>query len=87
MRFGYSAERLREIAEGAGLEVESEGFVSGFVSQKLTNLMRRLTARVGRMPAWAIMLPPRPLVVFDRPLSRMLDYPYLSVALSAVKRP
>ena len=50
VRFGYSAERLREIAEGAGLEVESEGFVSGFVSQKLTNLMRRLTARVGACP-------------------------------------
>ena len=87
VRFGYSQERLREIVQGAGLTVESEAFVSGFVSQKLTDLMRWLTARLGRLPAWAIMLPLRSLVVLDAPLSRLLRYPYLSVALSAVKRP
>ena len=85
VRFGYSAERLRQIAEGAGLTVESEAFISGVISQKLTDLMRRLTARLGRLPAWAIMLPLRPLVVLDAPLSRLLGYPYLSVALSAAK--
>jgi SAM-dependent methyltransferase len=86
VRFGYSQPRLREIAQGAGLEVESEAFISGVVSQKLTNLMRRLTARLGRVPAWALMLPLRPLVLLDRPLSRLLRYPHLSVALSGVKR-
>jgi SAM-dependent methyltransferase len=85
VRFGYSQARLREIAEGAGLTVQSEGFVSGFVSQKLTDLMRRLTARLGRLPGWAIVLPLRLLVVLDAPLSRLLGYPYLSVALSGVK--
>jgi SAM-dependent methyltransferase len=86
VRFGYSQQRLREIAQAAGLEVESEAFISGVVSQKLTNLMRRLTARLGRVPAWALMLPLRPLVLLDRPLSRLLRYPHLSVALSGVKR-
>jgi SAM-dependent methyltransferase len=85
VRFGYSAARLREIAEGAGLIVESEAFISGVVSQKLTDLMRRLSARIGRLPAWGIMLPLRPLAVLDAPLSRLLGYPYLSVALSAAK--
>jgi SAM-dependent methyltransferase len=85
VRFGYSPQRLREIAVGAGLTVESEGFISGVVSQKLTDLMRRLTARVGRLPAWGIMLPLRPLVLLDAPLSQLLGYPYLSVALSAAK--
>ena len=61
--------------------------MSGVVSQKLTDLMRRLTARIGLAPAWAIMLPLRALVIFDRPLTRLLGYPYLSVALCAVKRP
>jgi SAM-dependent methyltransferase len=85
VRFGYSQARLREIAEGAGLRVTSEGFISGVVSQKLTNLMRRLTARLGRVPGWALVLPLRPLVVLDAPLSRLLGYPHLSVALSGVK--
>lgn len=85
VRYGYSQERLREIAQGAGLEVAEERFVSGVVSQKLTDLMRRLTERLGLMAAWAILLPLRPLVVLDAPLSRMLGYPYLSVALCAVE--
>ncbi len=85
VRYGYSERRLREIAENAGLEVAEEAFVSGVVSQKLTDLMRRLTERVGLLPAWLIVLPLRPLVVVDRALSRLLDYPYLSVALCGVR--
>jgi 2-polyprenyl-3-methyl-5-hydroxy-6-metoxy-1,4-benzoquinol methylase len=87
VRYGYSQERLREITQRAGLEVAEEGFISGVVSQKLTDLMRRLSARVGRPAAWALTLPLRPLTILDRPLSRMLHYPYLSVALCGVKRP
>jgi SAM-dependent methyltransferase len=88
VRYGYSQQRLREIVDGAGLEVDadSESFISGVVSQKLTDLMRRLSARIGVLPAWAIVLPLRVLVVLDAPLSRILRYPYLSVALCAVKR-
>jgi SAM-dependent methyltransferase len=85
VRYGYSTQRLRQIAEGAGLEVRSEDFVSGVVSQKLTDLMRRLTERFGLMAAWAILLPLRALVVVDRPLTRILRYPHLCVALCSVK--
>jgi len=89
VRYGYSQQRLRQIVEGAGLDVEAggESFVSGVVSQKLTDLMRRLSARIGLLPAWIVVLPLRVLVVLDAPLSRMLRYPHLSVALCAVKRP
>ncbi len=86
VRYGYSQERLRQIAASAGLEVEDERLVSGVVSQKLTDLMRRLSARTP-LGAWLVLLPLRPLVVFDAPLSRLLRYPYLSVALCAVKPP
>jgi 2-polyprenyl-3-methyl-5-hydroxy-6-metoxy-1,4-benzoquinol methylase len=86
VRYGYSARRLRELAEQAGLEVGSESFVSGFISQKVTNLMRRLTQRFGRPLAWIVVLPLRPLVVLDAPLSRLLGYPYLSVALCGTRR-
>ena len=47
--------------------------------------MRRLNERYGLMVAWGLLLPLRALVVFDRPLSRLLGYPYLSVAVSAVR--
>lgn len=86
VRYGYSQERLRQLVENAGLDVASEAFVSGVVSQKLTDLMRSLTARVGRLAAWAIILPLRPLVVVDAPLTRLLRYPYLCVSLCAIKR-
>jgi SAM-dependent methyltransferase len=87
VRYGYSPERLRQIAQEAGLEVVSEGFISGLVSQKVTDLMRRLRRRLGRRAAWAAVLPLRALVVIDEPLTRSLRYPHLCVALCAVKRP
>jgi SAM-dependent methyltransferase len=86
VRYGYSQERLRQLAQAAGLEVADEGFISGVMSQKLTNLMRRLTVRLGRPAAWLAVLPLRPLVILDVPLSSVLHYPYLSVALCGVKR-
>jgi SAM-dependent methyltransferase len=85
VRYGYSQERLRQIATGAGLHVESESFLSGVVSQKLTDLMRRLSGRVGLFGAWTLVLPLRAFVVLDAPLSKAMRYPYLSVALCAVK--
>jgi SAM-dependent methyltransferase len=85
VRFGYSPERLRAIARDAGLEVVSEDLVSGVVSQWLTNLMRRLTRRLGTPTGWALMLPLRLLVVLDAPLTRIFGYPHLSIALSALK--
>jgi hypothetical protein len=78
--------RLRELVGAADLDVQSEGFISGVVSQKVTNLMRRLTRRIGRPASWLIVLPLRPLALLDRPLTRLLGFPCLSVAVCAVKR-
>ncbi|HUH82027.1 MAG TPA: methyltransferase domain-containing protein, partial [Solirubrobacteraceae bacterium] len=83
VRYGYSRERLREIVIAAGLKPRDEAFISGFVSQRLTNLMRRLNERFGLTLAWGLVLPLRALVVLDAPLSRLLRYPYLSIAVSA----
>jgi SAM-dependent methyltransferase len=85
VRYGYSQQRLREIMQGAGLTVADEGFISGVVSQKLTDLMRRLTKRLGVPVAWAIMLPLRSLVLIDAPLTKILRYPYLSAAVCGVR--
>jgi SAM-dependent methyltransferase len=83
VRYGYTQERLRTLVEATGLRVTNEAFVSGFISQKATSLMRWLAERVGLMPAWALVLPLRVLVVFDRPLTRALHYPYMCLALTA----
>jgi len=85
VRYGYTPGQLRTLTQDAGLEVASEGFVSGVVSQKLTNLMRRLSGRLGVQLAWALMLPLRPLVLLDAPLTALLRYPRLSVAVHGVK--
>jgi SAM-dependent methyltransferase len=85
VRYGYSPDRLAQIAAAAGLEILDQGFISGVIAQRLTDVMRRLTERIGVTGAWLAVLPLRPLVLFDGPLSRLLRYPYLSVALCAVK--
>jgi SAM-dependent methyltransferase len=85
VRYGYSRERLAQVAAAAGLEVADESFISGVIAQKLTDVMRRLTERIGVTGAWLAVLPLRPLILLDGPLSRLLRYPYLSVALCAVK--
>lgn len=85
VRYGYTPQRLREITERAGLEIHAEDFISGVVSQKLTNVMRRLKQRLGTGAAWGIVAPLRVLVLADRGLTRLLGYPHLSVALVATK--
>lgn len=85
VRYGYSQRQLRALTEDAGLQVVGEDFISGVISQKLTNLMRRLSVRLGVPLAWALTLPLRPLVLLDAPLSTLLRYPRLSVALQGVK--
>jgi SAM-dependent methyltransferase len=86
VRYGYSRERLRQITEAAGLDVASESFISGVVSQRLTDLMRRLSGRVGLAVAWAILLPLRPLVLIDGVVTRLWRYPSLCVGECAIKR-
>lgn len=85
VRFGYSQLRIAHLAQLAGLQVAEQAFVSGFISQKVTNLLWRLTARFGLPVAWAIVLPLRALVLADRPVTRLLRYPHLCVAIRAVK--
>jgi SAM-dependent methyltransferase len=85
VRYGYSSARLQELLDQAGLQLRSEDLVSGVVSQQVTNLMRRLSARVGRPAAWLLVLPLRPLAVLDRPLTKLLRVPALSIAVCAVK--
>jgi SAM-dependent methyltransferase len=84
VRWGYTPERLAEIVEAAGLTLVAQGAVSGFVSQKLTNLMRR-GQRIHMALGWAMVLPLRPLQLIDRPLTQLLRWPYASVVAVAAR--
>jgi 2-polyprenyl-3-methyl-5-hydroxy-6-metoxy-1,4-benzoquinol methylase len=85
VRFGYTPEALRTLFHQAGLRVAYEGGLSGFVTQQTTNLARLLARIVGERAAWALTLPLRPLRLADRPLTRVIRYPWLAVAVVGVK--
>jgi SAM-dependent methyltransferase len=86
VRWGYHPEQLAEIVREAGLTLVEQGAVSGFVTQQLTNLMR-LGGRVHKLFGWAIVLPLRPLQLLDRPITRLLRWPYLCVTAVAEAPP
>lgn len=85
VRFGYTHDELRRMFEMAGLKVESEQFISGFIAQKLTGLARIFGLSRERI-GWAIVFPLRFLKIFDKPVTALLKYPHLSVAIVGLKR-
>ena len=85
VRWGYTHGELRRIFVTAGLDVESEEYISGFVAQKLTSLARVFGLSRERL-GWALVFPLRILKVFDAPVTQLLNYPHLSVAVVGKKR-
>lgn len=85
VRWGYTHEEMRRMFEDCGLTVTSEEFISGFISQKLTNLMRRLS-RIDMKLAWLLTFPVRLLQLLDEPATRLTAYPYLSIGVVGCKQ-
>jgi len=84
VRWGYAPDQLAPMLRSAGLTVVAQRGISGFASQLLTSLMRR-GQRIHPAVGWAIVLPLRVLQVLDRPLTRILRWPYLSVTAVATR--
>jgi SAM-dependent methyltransferase len=81
VRRGYTTAMLRELCADSGLEVEQTSSCSGFFSQKLNWVFRRLG-----WFGWLLVLPLRPLpLLFDRAIGRIFGYPDLSITLVAYK--
>ena len=80
VRRGYTHAMLRELVEDAGLVVEEQGGCAGFLSQKLTAVMRG-TGLWG----WLLVLPLRILPPLFDPLFRALGWPDFSVTVVAYK--
>jgi SAM-dependent methyltransferase len=82
VRWGYTDERLRELCQDAGLNVLESNYTSGIISQKLTNLMRFKCEKI----AWALTFPLRVFQIFDRPVNRIVRYPWFGIGIVAVKK-
>jgi SAM-dependent methyltransferase len=85
VRWGYTHSRLRQLLGENGFTVTTEDFVSGYVSQRLTNLLRRMSAVLPYPLVWLLTLPLRITRCIDRPITRLLRYPFLSVAVVATR--
>lgn len=85
VRWGYTHAELAALFGEAGLELRVREYISGWVSQRLLNLLRRAALLVGSRLAWGLTFPLRILQCADVPLTRRLGYPYLSVGVIGVK--
>ena len=85
VRFGYTHEEIRELFDEAGLETICESYMGGFISIQLTNLFL-IGCKLNTYAAWAATFPLRALQVADRPLTRLLRYPYLTIGVVGRKR-
>jgi hypothetical protein len=76
---------LEELCEHSGLKVERISYCSGFISQKVAAIMRRLSA-INPLLGWALILPLRPLPpVLDPIIAVLLGWPHYSICLEAYK--
>jgi len=85
VRWGYSHQELEEIFENAGIEITKKEYVSGFISQKLTNIYRKIS-NINKRLSWILIFPFRVLVIFDKYVTKLLKYPYFLVCVVGVKR-
>jgi 2-polyprenyl-3-methyl-5-hydroxy-6-metoxy-1,4-benzoquinol methylase len=86
VRFGYTGDELRALLEANGLEVISEELITGVVCQQIDNVFRTLKKWTNRDFAWSVSLPLRIFQRLDRPITKLTEWPPLSVALVAIKR-
>jgi len=81
VRKGYSPKMLEELCDIAGFKVETIEYCSGYFSQKITALLRKIS-RINPLLGWLFILPLRPIpVLFDR----FICYENYSICLCAYK--
>jgi SAM-dependent methyltransferase len=85
VRRGYNKAMLEELCHYAGLKVEHISYCSGYFSQKVTAIMRRLST-INAPLAWVITLPLRLLPpLLDPIITSVLRWPHYSICLEAYK--
>ena len=86
VRWGYTHEEIKNIFEKIGLEVKTQEHVSGFISQQLTNLSRIISTKINQRFAWFLILPLRIFQLIDPLITKIIKYPYLSIAIIGIKK-
>lgn len=84
VRVGYTHEEMIGLFTGAGLEVTVQEYVSGVVTQKIVDIMRRLSPIDDKL-AWAATFPLRVFQTVDSALTRATGYPFYFIAMVGVK--
>lgn len=84
VRWGYTQGDLRALFESCGFEIERQDEFGGIVSYGLIAALR-LLSRIQPRVAWLVILPFRVLQLLDRPLTRLLGFPFMTVAIVGVK--
>ena len=85
VRRGYQESDLRMLCKTAGLQVDNVSFCSGFLSQKITYLLRVLS-RTHYIVAWIATLPLRLLPMVDPAVTSLLRWPNYSICVEAHKQ-
>jgi hypothetical protein len=85
VRRGYTRETLFALCASAGLKVSRIEYISGFLSQKITGLMR-IASAIHPMFAWSLIFPLRVLPpLFDPLISRVTRWPGYTITMIATK--
>jgi SAM-dependent methyltransferase len=85
VRRGYSRAMLEELCDQSGLVVEQITYCGGFVSQKITGIMRQLSV-INAMLGWAVILPLRVLPpIVDPIITSLLGWPCYSICMEAYR--
>lgn len=85
VRWGYTHAEMRALMEKNGLEVVTEEYISGMVSQKLCNVMRRSNQLHSHF-GWGVTFPFRVFQAIDDPMTKFAGYPYFSIGVVARKK-
>jgi SAM-dependent methyltransferase len=85
VRKGYSADKLRQLSSAAGLSLVGSWYCGGFVSQKVTWVLR-VTSRLHWLIGWLLVLPLRALPpMLDPLLHKIIRWPYYTICVEARK--
>lgn len=86
VRIGYTEENLERFCKQSSLVIDEISFCSGFLSQKITALLR-LIAKIHPLLGWVVILPLRPLpLIFDGLITKLFRWPGYSICLVAHKQ-
>jgi len=85
VRWGYTHEEMADLLKKFDFEIKVTEYITGYLSQQLINL-QRILGEINPKLAWLIIFPLRIFQFFDPVITKITNYPSLSIGIVAVKR-